>query len=244
MTPEQEYNDLLLLAGKITTAIRLIPIVIFIVMWQRKINKPIKRMGLYLIAMICSNWFGDALYWSFNKYYNVFWKPILTSLEIGDTNFLNIIGRLIDYIFVGWIFSFAIKDPLGNNLKKISWSLIPIAILIYFFVDGFRTYGTVNAILNRTYLVVVPVIYFWYLFNSPPHLSLWRNSFFLFGLGLFVPNLVGLVMSFVGEKLNQTDYVSFVKLSLFRNGLTIMAQFLFALAFYYAHFTKFLEKKV
>jgi hypothetical protein len=202
-----------------------------------------KLLVLYLAILFLAEFIDIGFVWVVNNYTNDV-LPYLQKFKISDTNFLAIIHRLPDYVFVGWIFSYAIKDPLGNYLKKISWGLIPIAILIYFFVDGYTTYGTVNAILNRTYLVVVPVIYFWYLFNSPPHLSLWKNSFFLFGLGLFVPNLVGLVMSFVGEKLNQTDYVSFVKISLFRNVLTIMAQFLFALAFYYAHFTKFLEKKV
>jgi hypothetical protein len=236
------YNNLLKYFGKITNYFSFLPIIIMF--WKRiYLTKPTKLFLIYLIALILSNMLEQMFIWLANNY-TAQLLPYLKQYSISDTNFLNIFNRLPDYIFVGWIFSFAIKDPLGNYLKKISWGLVPLVIFIYFFVDGFTTYGTFNSALSRIYLVVVPVIYFWYLFNSPPHLSLWKNSFFLFGLGLFVPNLVGLFMSFVGDKLYQTDYVSFVKLSLFRNGLTIMAQFLFALAFYYAHFTKFLEKKV
>jgi len=236
-----DYDKLLGITGQITIALRFIPALVLGWYW-RSFNQPIRLMGYFLIAIIISNLFNEVLYWSFLEYYNSFWKSILMSLNIGDTHFLNIIGRLIDYIFVGWIFSFTLKEPLSWRLKHISWGLIPVAILVYFFVDGFRTYGTVNAILNRVYLVAVPMLYFWYLFNSPPNLSLWRNSFFLFGLGLSVSNLFGIIMSFVGDKLNETDYVAFVKVSIFRNCLTILAQFVFAYAFYQAKYAKYLLK--
>jgi hypothetical protein len=239
---EKYYQHLLVNISNVIVWLLFIPLIVAFI-HRKQLTKSLKLIVCYLSLLIVCNLLTLLFIWVVNNYTNAC-LPYLEKFGIGDTNFLAINSRVVDCLFVGWIFSYAIKDPLGNYLKKISWGLIPIAILIYFFVDGYTTFGTVNAILNRTYLVVVPVIYFWYLFNSPPHLSLWKNSFFLFGLGLFVPNLVGLFMSFVGEKLNQTDYVSFVKISLFRNGLTIMAQFLFALAFYYAHFTKFLEKKV
>lgn len=235
------YSDLLIIIGKVVTGSSFLPIVIAI--WKKNsFIKPIKLIAIYLLALIGSNLIEQAFIWSSGEHYYIFWKPILDTLQITNTNFLNIIGRLIDYIFVGWIFSFGFKPPLDKQIKQISWGLIPLAILVYFFVDGFRTYGTVNAILNRTYLVAVPVLYFWNLFNSSPHLSLWRNPFFLFGLGLFLPNLVGLMMSFIGDKLNETDYVAFVKISIFRNCLTILAQFLFAYAFYQARYAKYLVK--
>jgi len=232
------YSDLLIYFGKIITLSSFIPLLL--AMWKRKVLiKPIKLMALYLLALIGSNLLEQGFIWSTGKYYYTFWKPILDALQITDTNFLNVIGRLIDYIFVGWVFSFALSEPWASRVKWGSWVLIPLAILIYFFVDGFRAYGTVNAILNRGYLVVVPALYFWHLFNSPPNLTLWQNPFFLFGLGLFVPNLFGFIMSFVGDKLNETDYLTFVKVSIFRNCLTILAQFFFAYAFYQARYAKY-----
>lgn len=242
MTPEEkEFNDLLLLVGQLMIFVRLLPIIISIIKWQY-LNRSMKILGYYLIVVMVSNLLEKTLYWSFNEHYQIYWKSILDSLQITDTNFLNIVGRVIDYVFVGWIFSFVIINPLGDKVKKYSWWVIPIAISIYFWIDGFRNYGTVNAILNRIYLVIIPAFYFWYLFNSPPSLSLWKNSFFIFGLGLFIPNIFGLMMSFTGDKLYETDFVAFVKISIFRNCLTILAQFLFAYAFYQAKYAKYLVK--
>lgn len=235
------YNEILVNFSNIAIWVLLIPIFVAIV-YREQINQPLKVMVAYLLAIICSNLLTLFFIWFVSNYQDIS-LPYLKKFQITDTNFLGINSILIDYIFVGWIFSFALSEPWASRVKWGSWGLIPLAILVYFFVDGFRAYGTVNAILNRGYLVVVPALYFWYLFNSTPNLSLWQNPFFLFGLGLFVPNLFGFIMSFVGDKLNETDYVAFVKVSIFRNCLTILAQFFFAYAFYQARYAKYLVVK-
>ena len=241
MKDSEYYNEILTRFSNNGVWVLLVPIFVAI-LYRQQINRPLKLMVMYLLAMICSNLLTLFVIW-FVGYYREFSIPYLKKFQITDTNFLGINSILIDYIFVGWIFSYALKAPISQWLKKVSWGLIPVAILVYFFVDGFRTYGTVNAIINRVYLVAVPALYFWHLFRSVPNLSLWRNSFFLFGLGLFVPSLIGLMMSFIGDKLNQTDYVAFVKVSIFRNVLTILAQFVFAFAFYQAKYVKFLLRE-
>ena len=238
---EQLHSHYLKSFGEAATAFMVLPLAMAVI-YRKNLTKPLKLVFLYLLILFFYNFSESLFVWLVNTYTN-FILPYLKKFNISDTNFIAIIGRLIDYIFVGWIFSYALKAPISQWLKKVSWGLIPLAILVYFFVDGFRTYGTVNAIINRVYLVAVPALYFWHLFRSVPNLSLWRNSFFLFGLGIFIPSLIGLMMSFIGDKLNQTDYVAFVKLSIFRNVLTILAQFVFAFAFYQAKYVKFLLRE-
>jgi hypothetical protein len=237
------FNSLYIFLGKIGTALLLIP---FPAAFRARkyLNKPLKLLCFYLISLVAVNIFEQLFIWSATEHYDVFWKPILAVLKIGDTNFLNILSRLTDFVFVGWIFSFAVNISLAEKLKTISSVLFFVIILVYFFVDGYQSYGTINAILNRSYLVAIPVVYFWYIFNSLPVISLWKNPYFLFGLGLFIPNLFGLFLSFAGDKLNETDYVAFVKVSIFRNLLAVLAQFLFALAFMRARYAKYLSDLV
>ena len=65
----------------------------------------------------------------------------------------------------------------------------------------------------------------------------------LFGIGLLLSNLSSFFKSFSGDKLNETDFPLFVKLSLVRNIFAVIGQVFFAIAFYRAGYAKFVVNK-
>jgi hypothetical protein len=57
-----------------------------------------------------------------------------------------------------------------------------------------------------------------------------------------VAHLLGLLFYFMGEKVYQTDFILFVKISLVRNIITIIRSCVFAYGFWMAKYVRFLPK--
>lgn len=235
------YNNILSIAGSITIYSTILPILFGFWKWK-SLNKPIKLVLYYFLLLLFMEALERFFYWYASNYYEQI-KVVLDKFQISDTSFLGITHALPDFIFVGWIFSFVLYKQLGDNIQKISWFLFIFSIVIYFYIDGYNNIGVVNPTIDRLYLIIIPVIYLYYLSKSPPILSLWKNPFFLFALGLLLPNLLSFFLSFFGDKLEKTDFPAFVKFSIVRNIFTVFAQVFFIMVFYHARFAKFLINK-
>lgn len=235
---ENYYNEIYIRVGYVILIFILLPILIGILRW-RYLNTSLRIFFWYLLSVFSYNILEHGFVWSVNEHTKA-WEPFLVMFDIEDTNFLNVISRLLDYVFLGWFYSVISEGSFGVWVKRVTILIFVLAAFVYFFVDGFRSYGNVNALLNRVYLVTLTVLYLWSLFRSNTMLNLWRNSYFLISIGLLFPNLFGLFLSFVGDKINQTDFVLFVKISLLRNAFTAIGLLLFCLAFKNARYTKFI----
>jgi len=239
---EEFFNMLLLNTGRILLAINLLLLAIGVLKWTT-LNTALKTFWSYLLAVVLYNFIEQGFIWSVTHYTN-FWRPFLKEFQIGDTNFLNILSREIDYIILGIYYSKVLHGVYSKLILAISIALFGTALCVYFWVDGFRTFGNVNATINRLFLVIIPTFHLWFLNKSAPVLNLSKNSYFLISVGLLIPNLFGLFLSFVGDKINQTDFILFVQLSLVRNALSAIGLLLFAYAFYQSKYIKYLPKFV
>ena len=236
---ENYYNQIYIRIGYAILLLILLPVLFGLFRW-RYLNASLLIFFWYLIAVLGYNSLEQGFVWSVTNYTKA-WQPFLDRFDIADTNFLNIISRLLDYILLGFFYTAILNSSVGTWVIRVSLLIFVSAIFIYFFIDGFRSYGNVNALVNRIYLVTLPVLYLWSLFRSQSMLNLWRNAYFLISIGLLVPNLFGLFLSFVGDKINQTDFILFVQISLIRNAFSAIGLVLFCFAFQNGKYAKYIS---
>lgn len=236
---EEKYEQLYNIVGDITFVFFAITILFGVFKWK-SLGINITRFFYYTFAVFVYNGIEQIFIWSV-KIYTSWWIPWLNKFSITDTNFMALYGRLIDIAFLLPFYFLILELNPRKNWRIAYWALLLICILIAIYIDGWRNYGTVNSIINRGLLIILPMAYFWKLYRQLPSLSLWKNPYFLISLGLLIPNLLSIVMSFIGDKLSATDYVLFIKVSLFRNFVSLIGQLLFIRAFLFARFEKFLS---
>lgn len=239
---EKFYNTLYGNIGLVLLVVRILVLLAGVWKWKF-LNRPLRIFWFYLLALIVYNLLERGFVWSVNNYTDA-WLPYLEKYKIGDTNFLNIIGVVLNYIFLGWVYGHILPEKWSGWVRRVSWVLVVVALVVYVWLDGFRTYGNINAILNRAFLIGGALTHLWFLYQSLPTLNLWKNSYFLISLGLLVTNLPWLFLSFVGDKTNTTDGVLFLQLSTLRHAFTLVSLLLFAYAFHQARYARFLTKEV
>lgn len=237
---EKIYNNLFIFSSKIGIIFTIIPILL-VLFRRKKLNQSLWIFLFYLLATIGVNLLEQGFIWIANNYTSLI-LPYLKKFQISDVNFLNIFFRLADYIGLGLFFGSILEKNVGSWVKKISYACAAFAIVVYFFIDGYNQYGVVNPLMDRIYVIVLPLLYIKQVHQSEPTINLWKNSYFLISLGVLIPELFSMIMSFTGDKLYETDFILFIKLSLVRNLLTVLAQFAFAYAFYQARYLKFLDR--
>jgi hypothetical protein len=203
--------------------------------------KPLRFFWGYLAAMIVYNIIEQALLWSVNTYTEQV-LPYFTKVGLSDTNFLVIIGRLSTAIFYVSFGTMTINIFKGKVKALHIFILCLIIIFIYIFIDGWRNYGKINPILDDFLLMLFPVLYFRQVTIELPVLPLHKNSYFIIMLWMFLTTLFAFFSSFFGDKLSQTDYELFMKISIFKNILNFLAQIFFIDAFRKAKYLKFLPK--
>jgi hypothetical protein len=216
---------------------------VIIGLWKfKKLSKPLQLVLFYFIALLFFELIELLFVWVANNHFYLI-ASFIKKYQISDTSFLGITHILPDFVFVGWAYSFVLNKNISRSVKLISWLMGAVVLFVYFYIDGFNKFGTINPIIDRLYLMIIPLLYFWQLSKEPTNISYWKNPFFLIAIGLFLPNLFSFYMSFFGDKLNETDFPLFVKLSVVRNVFTIIGQIFFALAFYRAGYAKYLINK-
>ncbi|MBO0950291.1 hypothetical protein [Fibrella forsythiae] len=240
MTPENTYNSLYVQSGTVLLVLRIGLLLLGAWRW-RLLTDELRIFWYYLLASFGSNLLEQGFIWSVNNQTD-FWLPYLEKYKIGDTNFLSILPRLLDYIFLGPFYARLLTGQLANWIRWTSIALIFTAIGVYIWIDGFRSFGAVNALMNRVYLIVLPLLHLWLIYRSLPALSLWKNSYFLISLGLLTANIFSFYLSLFGHKLNETDGIRFLQLSLLRNAFVLISLGLYACAFYQVRYVRFITK--
>lgn len=243
MGPNEKYwNALLLLCGKITTTVSVLPIIVGI--WQRRhLNKPLRIFLWFITIHLMLNLITEFFIWSVNTYYTAFWKPILDYWKIENVLFLNIFFDLSEYILIGYYFRLLFaKISIKNWILWSTWAFCAFAIVNYLFFEGYRGFGVWSHVVNNSFIITLPLIYLWCLAQHPGVISINRNAYFWLCLGLVIPHLLSLLFSFTADQLYDTDFILYCKAHIGRNWLVIIAQLFYAYGFYQAKYIKYLPK--
>lgn len=224
------YNDLLILSGKYTTWIDLVPILVGIFYFKR-IDLALKWFLYYKICILGINISEQLLIWGCRNYSN-FKLFVNNTCNISNTFFINIFIRLSVYIFLGYFFSLILSKSIGDLINKTSISLFFIAIFICVYIDGFHTFGTVNAILCSIYILLCCFAYLQKSVSIHLKISLFKNPYFLISVSLFLSVLLGLLLSLFSESLQKYNFAIFVKLSILSNFIHLGTSFIYCIAFH------------
>lgn len=242
MTPEESaFNLFLVEAGKYFTLFYLLPI--GIAFWKRPHwNKPLRVFLYFLIATFLLNGLEQLIIWAATNYYP-FFKPYMQRWQIGNTLFLYVLFYLRDFLLLGYFYSLIFYPPHQRRpVWLISVALSVFAVLNYVYIDGFRGYGVVGPTLDALFCFLLPAYYLWRQRTVPYSLSITKNSYYWFSLGLILQNLMGLLFYYTAAKLQQSDFKLYISAFLIKNLLEMLGVSLFAYAFYQARYVRFLTK--
>jgi hypothetical protein len=227
---EQYYNQFVILFDGISLFFWLIPLP-FIWLYWKELNKPLKLFGAYLFTLFFWHIIEQIHIYTVLK--NDFYWEIMKGLDLRDTNFLGITYRLTTLLFLNVFYQYTF-DKTNSYLfleKPIFIISCFVCISIYFYVDGYKEYGTVNSTLIRSYLIVLPTIAIYKLAKVQLNNTIWKNPIFLINMGLLVPNIFMLLMSFLGSDLHKSNFILFAQSGVIRNILSLLGELLFVMAY-------------
>lgn len=231
-------NQQYILSGKIYIFCMLLPVLVGLIKWS-SLNKTLKWFFGYCLATLLVNGI-ELLYLSAANRYQDFFAPWFVITD-NSLNFLLILYQLKNFLLLGWFFSsLLLKHGYGRFTWNLSIVLSLLAVAAYIFEQGWRNYGTIAPTLEACFLFVIPLFYLWHLSRTTLAIPFLKNSYFLISLGLALPNLIGLFLYFFAASIQAYDFCLFTRLGIAKNGFEILGQLLFALAFWRAHFTKYI----
>ncbi len=231
-------NNSLILSGKIALLSTIIPIVFALLKWKL-LTRGLKIFLRYIILYVLLNSL-DFIYVYLVDNYTSFFESwlIITGYSLF---FLLILYQLNNFLTLGHFFSYLLKErAYGKKIWGLSVFLSLLAILAYILEKGWKNYGTIGPSAEAIYLFIVPLFYLWYLSRATHSIPSLKNPYFLISLGLALPNLIGSFLYFTGDFIQAENFCLFARLSITKNCFYILAQFLFVLAFWRAHFTKYI----
>ena len=241
MTPQEKYyNDFLTIFGQFTTATMYITLIVA-VFKIRLFNKPLWIFFIYIVVTILANTLEQVFIWAVNTYTD-FWLPYLRKFDIGDTNFLGIMSPLKNFLILGWFYRILLDDKWGKYIHYLGILLAIFSIIDYIWITGYNTPGVLVPTISGFFIVLVPMLYLWQLYKRDNRISIYKIPYFWFSIALVVAHLLSLFFYFVGNKIYETDFILFVKISIGRNVVTILRYFVFAYGFWLAKYIRFLPK--
>jgi len=228
----------LILSAKITIFTMVIPIISAIINFS-SLNKALKLFFGYCMVNFSINCL-ELLYTYGVDNYTSFFRPWLVITDY-SLNFLLILYQLTTFLFLGWFFSTLLSSfKYKTWIWRLSILLCITAVIAYIIEQGWKNYGVFGPTVEAIYSVVIPLLFLWYLSRKTLGVPLLKNPYFLISLGLAMPNLIGLFLFFIGDSLHANYFCLFARLSIAKNCIMTIGQFLFALAFWRAHFTKYI----
>ncbi len=237
---EQYYNQILIFFDGVSLLFWLIPLPFILINWKY-LGEPLKLFGKYLITTLALHVLEQIHIWTVLKY-DPYWE-FMKKLDITDTNFLNISYRLASYIFLSFFYFKILNSRTKVSVNTLIVIQCSFVIIIYFFIDGYNKFGTVNSTLNRTFQIVLPLIYLRKISISKLNSNIWENSFVLITIGLLVTNILSLCLSFFSSGLHEANFILYVKTVIFRNVISLIGEVLFANAFINYKTTSKLNKR-
>lgn len=227
------------LIAKITVLLCFIPIVVAI--YRRKfLNEALLVFFTYKALSLSVNLFEQFIVWYSGEYFKTI-EPYMNYFDIHDTSFIGIFFYVLTFIFVGKFYRILLgTSKHGKTIQWISYVLLFIAVVNYFFIEGYRVYGKFNPAAAAIFAFGTAVYYLSHLFRSNLALPIRHNPYFWLSLGVIVPNLIGVFLFLVGDVVHKEDYNLFVVFSSFKNGFLVIGQILMAIGFWNAPYAKYI----
>lgn len=238
---EDFYNGLLILTARINISIMLLPIVVAIFI-RKEFNKPLHIFLIYCLVTLAINLLEQAFIWGVTKYYEQC-KTYLVYWNIGDTNFLQILYYLKDFIFLGWFYSLLVPKQYNISIKWIAALLSLVATINYLFIEGYNVYGTFNPAADAIFSFALPAFYLWFMYRENLSFPIKKNPYFWISFGLIFTNLIGLFLYLVGDTIYGDDFILFAKISIGRNIFDMISQMLLAIGFWHSPYAKYVTPK-
>ena len=236
------YNTLLVYSGKILIILQIVPLILGFLKWKH-FNKPIKVFWTFCFVYFLLDIFVQILVWLLSNYYD-FFKPIVLKFQIKDFSFINILYYMNNFSLLGYFFVLVLKpNRISDWIKWVSIFLFFTSIINYLFIEGYNVVGVFNPTSDALFCFILPSIFMWYLFTQDGKVPIAKNPYFWINLRLIIPNLVALILQFYGNKIQSTDTILFLKISLAKNAIWILGLIFLTIGFYYARYTKYLPQK-
>lgn len=233
------YNNLFIISSK-SVLISLMALVIIGITQQKYLNKPLKIIFAYKSLSLLFTIFLHGFVWFATRYYEKI-KHLLDYFNIKNTNFLEILFYINDFIFLGWFYYLLLgKQPYGKWIRLISIGLLIATIVNYLFIEGHTVFGVFNPTADAIFVFSIAAFYLWYLYRSHLMLPLQKNPYFWISFGLIVPHVIGFFLFLVGDITYEEDFKLFVIMSIIKNCFLILAQVLFAIGFWRARYAQYL----
>ena len=228
-----------LLVSQITVALSCLPLIV--ASYRIKyLNKPLYAFFIFKILSLMVNLFEQFFIWYVTKYYDSV-KYYLNYFDVQDTSFIGIFFYVLTFVFVGKFYRILLgTSKHGKTIQWISSVLLIIAVVNYFFIEGYRVYGKFNPAASAIFAFGTAVYYLSQLFRSNLALPVRHNPYFWLSLGVIVPNLMGVFLFLVGDVVHKEDYNLFVVLSSLKNGFLVIGQILMAIGFWNAPYAKYI----
>lgn len=226
----------------LVTVMMVLPIIVAL-FYRQYWHRPLLFFFRFHLLSFLIHVFMQLFIWIVGKYYYSI-EPYLIKWDIKDTNFISILSYLNNFALLGAFYVIITKSmKLSKSIQGLSIALFLIALVNYLFIEGFRVYSFFNATASALFCFILPLIHFYNVFSTQTEVSIKRNSFFWIGLGLIIPNVLGLFLHFTGNKLYKDDIILYFQLSIIKYCFVIVAQFFIAYAFYLSRYTKYLPEK-
>jgi hypothetical protein len=241
--PDKEiyYLELFKISSKFPPIVMIIPIIVAIVNYK-DLNKILKIFFWYCVITFSLDISEHGLMWAV-AHYKSFFVPILNKWEIKNTIFFQILYYLKNFAFLGYFFYELLHSHKSAKwIKRVSIFLFISSIINYLFIEGYKDWGIFNPTMDAFFCFLLPLYYMWHLFNMNTKVPISKNPYFWIGLGLISTALIGFFLFLTQDKLEKTDLTLFYKLAIFKNCIMIIEQFLEAVGFYYARYTKYLPQ--
>jgi hypothetical protein len=240
---EQTLNTMLIWVARIATIVMCAPFIIA-VFKNKELNKSLRIFRAYWLVFLIISIFTQLLIWLiYNKY--ALCAPYLKMFKIRNLDFISIFAHLNVYIGLSLYFACALR-PINEKLSKrtlyISGFLAITSLANYFFIEGHEVQSVFNSTAATLFCIVLPMIHLTYLYKTDSVVPLQRNPYFWIGLGVMIPNLLSLIVSTAGQKIQETDKILFLQTNLTQDILvTIIQVIFFSQAFLLARYSRFLD---
>ena len=237
---EIDWNDLLILFGKISSVAFFFPIIIALI-YRNYWNKSIFMVFIFCSVTFILNFLEVGFIWLTGTY-RKFFEPILTFWEIQDTTFLNITFIVKNFLLLSFFYSYIFPNEyFKKNIIRLGQFLTILVVINYIFIEGYKELGVFNPLLNSLFIIILPLIYLWYSQEYALRIPLGKNPYFWISIGLIIPNILSLFYYLSGDYINGADFILYCKFQIGKNLFEILGQILIAIGFYHSYYARFIK---
>ncbi|NJL73864.1 MAG: hypothetical protein HC892_01325 [Saprospiraceae bacterium] len=228
---------LFICTGKVSVLTIIYPLSISLWRW-RFLNPTLKIFSLFCGCMLGANLIEQLFIWISIHHFD--WIiNFMNAYYIYDTSFLQISYILINFIILGIFYIKLLPHQYTLLLKQATVFLSFAATLNFFFIEGHNRIGIFNPMANAVFCIILSAVHLWYLFKTNINIPVKKNPYFWISFGVMFTNLIGLFVSMAGHQINAVDYNFYSVMMITQNGLSIIAQILFAIGFWQAPYSKY-----